>query len=58
MVLMEPLLIGESLPRRGPLTDLAVERAARSAGFRRSLPQCVLTALADMVRAMNCYYSA
>jgi Fic family protein len=55
--LMEPLLIRESSPHRGALTDLAVELAARSAGFRRSLPQGVLTALADLVRAMNCYYS-
>jgi Fic family protein len=55
--LMEPLLIGESSPRRGALTDLAVELAGRSAGFRRSLPQGVQTALADLVRAMNCYYS-
>jgi hypothetical protein len=55
--LMEPLLIRESSPHRGALTDLAVELAARSAGFRRSLPQGVLAALADLVRAMNCYYS-
>ena len=55
--LMEPLLIRESSRHRGALTDLAVELAARSAGFRRSLPQGVLTALADLVRAMNCYYS-
>jgi Fic family protein len=55
--LMEPLLIRESSRDRGALTDLAVELAARSAGFRRSLPQGVLTALADLVRAMNCYYS-
>jgi Fic family protein len=55
--LMEPLLIGEVSPHRGALTDLAVELAAKSAGFRRSLPQGVLAALADLVRAMNCYYS-
>jgi Fic family protein len=55
--LMEPLLIGESSRHRGALTDLAVELAARSSGFRRSLPEGVLTALADLVRAMNCYYS-
>jgi Fic family protein len=39
------------------LTDLAVELASRSAGFTRSLPEGVLTALSDLVRAMNCYYS-
>lgn len=55
--LMEPLLITDSSPRRGPLTDLAVELAAKSAGFRRSLPEGLLTALSDLVRAMNCYYS-
>ncbi len=55
--MMEPLLISESSKYRGTLADLAVELAARSAGFRRSLPEGVLTALADLVRAMNCYYS-
>ena len=55
--LMEPLLIAEGSPHRGELTDLAVEVAARSAGFRRSLLDEVRTALADLVRAMNCYYS-
>ncbi len=55
--LMEPLLIGEGSRHRGELADLAVELAARSTGFRRSLPDGVLTALADLVRAMNCYYS-
>jgi Fic family protein len=54
---MEPLLIGEESRHRSPLTDLAVELAAKSAGFRRSLPQGVLAALADLVRSMNCYYS-
>ena len=34
-----------------------MELAARSAGFRRSLPEGMLTALTDLVRAMNCYYS-
>ncbi len=55
--LMEPLLIGESSLHRGVLTDLTVELAAKAAGFRRSLPEGVRTALADLVRAMNCYYS-
>jgi hypothetical protein len=54
---MEPLLIGESSRLRGPLTDLAIDLAAKSAGFRRSLLPGVLTALVDLVRAMNCYYS-
>jgi Fic family protein len=55
--LMEPLLMGETARERGELTDLAVELAAKSAGFRRSLPEGVRSALADLVRAMNCYYS-
>src|SRR5438093_11315676 len=54
---MEPLLIAEGSRHRGELTDLAIEVAARSAGFRRSLPDGVRTALADLVRAMNCYSS-
>ena len=55
--LMEPLLVSEGSRHRAALTDLAVELAAKSAGFRRSLPDGVLTALANLVRAMNCYYS-
>jgi Fic family protein len=55
--LMEPLLISEGSRFRGELTDLAVELAARSAGFRRSPPQGIVTALSDLVRSMNCYYS-
>ena len=57
VALMEPLLIAEGSRHRGELTDLAIEVAARSAGFRHSLPDGVRTALADLVRAMNCYYS-
>lgn len=55
--LMEPLLVGESSKHRAALNDLTLELASRAAGFRRSLPAGVLTALADLVRAMNCYYS-
>jgi Fic family protein len=55
--LMEPLLVGETSRYRTALTDLAIELASRAAGFRRSLPDGVLTALANLVRAMNCYYS-
>ena len=57
VALMEPMVIAGGSRHRGDLTDLAVEVAARSAGFRRSLPDGVRTALADLVRAMNCYYS-
>src|SRR5271169_5276532 len=55
--LMEPLLIAEGSRHRSALTDLALELAQKSAGFRRSLPQSLLASLADLVRAMNCYYS-
>src|SRR5437870_10178487 len=55
--LMEPLLIGSGSRHWGALTDVAIELAAKSAGFRRSLPEGVLMALGDLVRAMNCYYS-
>src|SRR5262245_31233169 len=54
---MEPLLIGEDSRHRAALTDLAVDLAVKSAGFRRSLPQGLLAALADLVRSMSCYYS-
>ena len=57
VALMEPLVVGEGSPHRSGLTDLAVELAGKAAGFRRSLPEGVLAALADLVRAMNCYYS-
>ncbi|MEJ2425594.1 MAG: Fic family protein [Candidatus Thiodiazotropha sp.] len=55
--LMEPMRISESSRHRTLLSDLAVELAAHSAGFRRSLPEGVSRALADLVRSMNCYYS-
>ncbi len=54
---MEPLLLSEGSRHRPALTDLSVDLAARASGFRRSLPPGVFTALADLVRAMNCYYS-
>jgi Fic family protein len=54
---MEPLLVGETSRFRGSLTDLAVELAQGAAGFRRSLPESLLKSLAELVRAMNCYYS-
>jgi Fic family protein len=54
---MEPLLIVEGSRHRGRLTELAFELGQKSTGFRRSLPESLLTSLADLVRAMNCYYS-
>jgi Fic family protein len=55
--LMEPLLIGDGSRHRAALTDLALDLTQKSAGFRRSLPSSLLTSLAGLVRAMNCYYS-
>jgi len=55
--LMEPMMIGDGARQRAALTDLALDLAQRSAGFRRSLPDSLLASLADLVRSMNCYYS-
>src|ERR1700693_3341932 len=54
---MEPLLIGEGSRHRPALTDLALDLAQKTAGFRRSLPESLLASLADLARSMNCYYS-
>ena len=54
---MEPLQISEGSRHRAELNDLAVDLAMQSAGFQRSLPSGIREALADLVRAMNCYYS-
>jgi Fic family protein len=55
--LMEPLLLGEDSRARHALSDLALELAQRSAGFRRSLPGTIVASLGNLVRSMNCYYS-
>ena len=55
--LMEPLVLSDGSRHRPELNDLVIELATASAGFRRSLPDGVVAALADLVRAMNCYYS-
>ena len=54
---MEPLLISQDSRHRPALTDIALELVQKSAGFRRSLPESLLSSLADLVRSMNCYYS-
>src|SRR5438445_12139514 len=54
---MEPLVITEGSRHRVALTDLAFDLTQKSAGFRRSLPSTLLASLADLVRAMSCYYS-
>lgn len=55
--LMEPLRLRESSPARQGLSDISLELAQKSAGFRRSLPPGILSSLATLVRSMNCYYS-
>ena len=55
--LMEPLVLSEGSRHRPEITDLALELTQKSAGFRRSLPASLLTSLAELVGAMNCYYS-
>ncbi len=54
---MEPLVIGEGSPHRAALTDLALELAQKSAGFKRSLPERLRISLSDLVRTTNSYYS-
>src|SRR5687767_9250682 len=54
---MEPIVLSEGSRYRSELSDLALELASASAGFRRSLPPGIVSALAHLVRAMNCYYS-
>jgi len=54
---MEPLLISDGSRHRAALTDLGLDLAQKNAGFRRSLPESLLSSLADLVRSMNCYYS-
>ena len=55
--LFEPLMVSEASPARAGLNDLALELAETSAALRSGLPASVAEALADLVRAMNCYYS-
>jgi Fic family protein len=55
--IMEPMLIGASSRYRPELTDLTFDLVEKSAGFRKGLPESITTALADLVRSMNCYYS-
>ncbi|MDE0205513.1 MAG: Fic family protein [Candidatus Tectomicrobia bacterium] len=54
---MEPLRLRDGSRHRTDLTDMSVELAMQSTGFRRSLPDGLLMPLATLVRAMNCYYS-
>jgi len=42
VAIMEPLRISERTQQRPTLTELAVELAAKSSGFKRSLPEGTL----------------
>lgn len=55
--LMEPMRVSSASPGYMGLVDLAVELASKSEGFKRSMPEGTLSALSDLVRSMNCYYS-
>lgn len=57
ITLMEPLVLSSDSRHRETLADLAFELMGKSARLRSSLPPGILTALANLVRAMNCYYS-
>ncbi len=54
---MEPMLPSEGGPKYDEITDLVVELTSCSTDLRSKLPKGVVEALADLVRAMNCYYS-
>lgn len=55
--LFEPLMISERSKNQEKLSDMVLELATRSEGFRRSLPPPIISALSNLVRSMNCYYS-
>jgi Fic family protein len=55
--LMQPMKVGQDSPRLAALNDLAVELTAKASAFRSTLPPGIREALANLVRAMNCYYS-
>ena len=55
--LLEPLVLSQGSRYRPDLNDLAIELAQAASGFRSGLPDGIIMALAELVRAMNCYYS-
>jgi len=54
---IQPMKIGEGRSRFRDAVDLALELTAKSAAFRSSLPPAMRTGFANLVRAINCYYS-
>ena len=57
IAMMEPVRLYEGARERDVLTDLALELAQAAAALRHQLPDPIVAALAELVRAMNCYYS-
>ena len=55
--LFEPLMIGEGTAARARLSDLAFDLAGASARLVGQLPPSLGASLANLIRAMNCYYS-
>lgn len=56
VAMMEPMLLSEG--RLKPeLIDLALSLTKESAALKSGIPKYMLPTLADLVRAMNCYYS-
>lgn len=55
--LMEPLVLSSQFLHRSELLNLCLELVAKSSAFKSRLPSGVLTALSNLVRKMNCYYS-
>jgi Fic family protein len=54
---MEPLVLGSASTERPELSDVCLELVRKSGALKSSLPEGVLSALSDLVRSMNCYYS-
>src|SRR3981081_2876911 len=54
---MDPLLVEHGSRHRPAMNARAFALAGLSAGFHRSLPAAIQPPLANLVRAMNCYYS-
>lgn len=57
IALLEPLVLGQEVPSRPELQDIALEIAVKSAALKSSIPSAIVGALAELVRVMNCYYS-
>ncbi|MDW3204981.1 MAG: Fic family protein [Alphaproteobacteria bacterium] len=57
IAMMEPLRVPEGARHRAGLVDQALVLARESAALRAGVPGEMVSALADLVRAMNCYYS-